>query len=812
MEKENLIEDIHSRERVIQTIDGALSRPFGEVYFLHGISPPDSEEGDQILPVLGICHPDPMDSRMTMFLTTWMTSPIIFSQTPVAEDIPGSTPVRYEWISLADLCLRYQQVFICSFDTRLRTPYSAECSWHWGDLVEKVEDPKAKGKKESKGKEKKTEVSQPTLGVPSRGQDRGVFPPFLMKIDPQSLAETSAASSEYFSLSVNLQSDLVLLPQPSDDQEPNEPVTNSFGVIDDSVLVIQEIRTDSLEPLVMRVQLAKEDLCFPINRVTFNIPLQRLPQEPVLFWVRLFTKSSVFFSFHAPVPIEVMDAKTTWQSTGGVVWELTSTTLPTYAKSEQLLFRIPLQLTSPPSESMEAGTVLVPQDDSVLVFLHTSNRAITDTISLVAIDHLTGHSRVLPTISGNCFHLASNQQVTLVARCFHTSLNIPEFSWKATLLSRRPLVPPESKIGSCLVATEKGSKQRYFGSYAANNQLRIFRDVLTAEITDFPLALRLSCLPLVDEDERINFRTEESKAEVAEHLWFIARIYRRSDRQLIHEYSARSLLQIYLLNRDGLTPEGDGEDPMAATASDKKSAKSSKTEKKKKGEVEAVDFILDVVLDPTRMRIPPDWKSRFPFKFRKYQSRSELGAMDEKLNESVGGVADGGGAPSEMQFHWQLDVLAGKILKMQHDTFDLERYAALKNKWEEEAPGRRARALTARSYWNTRREAGASESREQYNDSVIEKLATDLSEALEKDETAIAAKERQLRFLPQVSFPSLPPPSPSPTLTLLSIGSIKWQSLRARNLFRRTSFSKKRRTCRLRSRGGKRLPLTTATS
>lgn len=736
MEKENLIRDIHIREAIIEKISEALSRPFGEVYYLHAIS--SNEGNDRIIPVLGACHPDPSDPLSTMVLIKWVISAMVYSDAPGSEDVPGSTPVSYEWVLLRDLCTNYREVYLCGLDSRLRTPYCAEWSWHWGDIPDKVEDGKGKGKKEkeAKPKDKKGVDNSTPLGVPFRGQDRGIFPPVLLKIDPKALTENPDTS--YFSLSVNIQSDLALLQGDHD-----RPAKSTFTVPDDAVLVLQEIRTDNEEPLVMKVQLAKEDLSYPTNRVTFNIPLQRFPRDPVLFWVRLFTKASIFMSFHSPAPIEIMEAKNIWQNTGGQVWELSGTTLPTYAKTEQLLFRIPIQF-SPSQDGTSA-----PGDDSVLLFLHTSNRAVMDTLSLVVIDQTTGNSRVLPNINGNCFHLTPSDQITVIARCFHSSLNIPEFSWKASVLSRMALIPPDSKM-NCLITTEKGSKQRYFGSYASNNALRIFRDVISVDTSDFPISLRLSFLPLInDSSENINLRDGSSKADVTEHLWFIARIYRKSDRKLLHEYSARSLLQIYLLERDNLTPEQDGNEAEVEKKGGGKAPKGG-GDKKKKGEVDAVEFILDVLLDETKMTIPAEWRSRYPFKFRKYQTISELGDMDEKLNEGVDGQQ-----PHchirDIQFHWQLDVLAGKILKMQHDTYDLERYAAMKNKWEDDAPGRRSRALAGRSYWTTRITAMTSNS-SSIDDHLVDKLIPDLAEALEKEESLIGQKERQLKFLSSVCF------------------------------------------------------------
>ena len=52
----------------------------------------------------------------------------------------------------------------------------------------------------------------------------------------------------------------------------------------------------------------------------------------------------------------------------------------------------------------------------------------------------------------------------------------------------------------------------------------------------------------------------------------------------------------------------------------------------------------------------------------------------------------------QSRFIWTIDVLAGTVVQMAHDTYDVERRLKLKNGWEEMTPGRGARANAAVTY------------------------------------------------------------------------------------------------------------------
>ena len=82
-------------------------------------------------------------------------------------------------------------------------------------------------------------------------------------------------------------------------------------------------------------------------------------------------------------------------------------------------------------------------------------------------------------------------------------------------------------------------------------------------------------------------------------------------------------------------------------------------------------------------------------------------------------------------------------MRVQHDLYDLERYAAIKNKWDEEEGGRRSKGHNARMYMNLR----AGRPVEEEGVTAISELA----ESLGKDEAMLQAREDVLALLPVVS-------------------------------------------------------------
>jgi hypothetical protein len=259
---------------------------------------------------------------------------------------------------------------------------------------------------------------------------------------------------------------------------------------------------------------------------------------------------------------------------------------------------------------------------------------------------------------------------------------------------------------------EHGPLHRYRGQYMANNRLKIVGDVISADATSFPIAFRFSTetlsstpvsSPRVEEEQE--GKEEETKTVTSsthdDHLAFVIKIYRLPSRTLVRELSGRNLAQHYLLDKDQLvdsSEEEEGEGGGGHTGGggkdkDKKDSSGKKDKKKggKGGEEvpsDALEFLLEVVVDDTRMIIPAAWKSRYPYRFHQADGSTVPESAVSALERSEVAAS----------FTWQLDILAGKVYQLRHDTFDLEHFAAVKNEWEEASHGREERAAAALAY------------------------------------------------------------------------------------------------------------------
>jgi hypothetical protein len=200
--------------------------------------------------------------------------------------------------------------------------------------------------------------------------DTGALPPVLLRIaspaffspvqtDPEaqsaledqsqamaSLQPTSPSApllkpfSSHLSLWVAVHADL---PLPSE----GEGEGDAAALPSDVVVVLQEISSSSRpseDPLVMRVELSRSQ-GLPIARASFHIPAERVrPTEPLLFWVRLFTTSSVYLTFGCGVEVAVGEAEAIWTGLGeGRSCIVREGEAPSTAQgTEQLVFQVPL--------------------------------------------------------------------------------------------------------------------------------------------------------------------------------------------------------------------------------------------------------------------------------------------------------------------------------------------------------------------------------------------------------------------------------------------------------------------------------------
>jgi hypothetical protein len=150
---------------------------------------------------------------------------------------------------------------------------------------------------------------------------------------------------------------------------------------DDVVLVLQEIREDDAEPLVMRVSLSPSCLVTPVTRTTFHIPTSRIEHSPnggrLTFWVRLFTRASVMMTFASCCSLSLGPAESIWASSEeGVVSVIDGESGPIRANLEAILFRtaylapapVPTPVPTPapaPVEAEAAAEGRAPADAAV---------------------------------------------------------------------------------------------------------------------------------------------------------------------------------------------------------------------------------------------------------------------------------------------------------------------------------------------------------------------------------------------------------------------------------------------------------------
>ena len=588
---------------------------------------------------------------------------------------------------------------------------------------------------------------------------------------PLNMTMTSSASSPV--VTGASKKDLVPLAPPSPAEDPT-PGGGSCILPSDVIIVLQELRTDNKEPLVMRIELSPAAK-IPITRTTFHIPCDRIERSgKLVFWVRIFSKASLHLRVACAVPVVVGDVEDVWAGLGGSVLVREGEAAPSRANTEQLLFRVPLQICA--SESPERMGVLFEgggtgtggdaceldplpgsgagagggggggledrKDCFVTAFLHIPDRKAARSVSIL-LGASKGETVSLPRIDGNYYLLSGPPSClrTLIGRCFvgdahnrtPSSAMLPAFKWKLVVISWVPLeTPTPASLSPSIV---RGLQQRYRGVYRPNKRLILFRDVYSLDPLSFPLALRITTLPLRSTSLVVETLSSSSSGSgrgsigpsngpsegdlclnIAEDVSIIVRIYRKSDRQLVSESRARGVVQLYQIALEGLllpqdhAPVSAPDTPTKPRKAPSKKAGDIKTALGKKNSVgDEVEFILECSLDETAMVVPPHWHSRVPFSFSLDASdattacsqaicRKGKDSPDEKLVQVVSCLPSFGPSAYQPQFQWQVDVLAGSVGEVSHDTFDLERQVEWKNGWEEASQGRAERAAAAMAY------------------------------------------------------------------------------------------------------------------
>lgn len=515
-ERAVIVSSIDQRERRIAEMEAIIKRQVFEEAFL--LVCKDADGVVNVHPVLGLCFTNDDGTSSTLadirVLIHWATGappPLLAEKKLSPEELvkesvldkmkretpplPQSTPLQQSWVSLSSLV--HMDTFIFALDTRLKTKHSAALGWHWNAPAVAI-DPKAAKDPKAKG------GVAPALANDAECIHPGQLPPVFLKInttaffvspapvvsdttDDETKAALAAQASElqsfqdesgaalavqkiplssHLSISINIHADMLV---------------EQSSIPSHVVVVLQEFLPRDHDPLVMRVELSRLQ-GIPLMRATFHIPAANVHQtEPMLFWVRLFTTSSVYLTFGCGVEVAVGEAGDIWAGIGGSVLTREGESGATMESTEQMLFKIPLQL----QDQTE------PSDDTAVSFVHTSSRAVGECISTLFVGDgprsLTENGLVYPRIEHNVLKVSSTIPRLLIGRVFPDgSTHIPPFKWKVTVLTKKPLSEPIAPVAVGPVTT------KFSGKYIPNHELVLFRDVMAIDKNSFPAAFRIS--------------------------------------------------------------------------------------------------------------------------------------------------------------------------------------------------------------------------------------------------------------------------------------------------------------------------------
>lgn len=620
-------------------------------------------------------------------------------------------------------------VSVVSFETRSRASQTQQMHWAWSAPAEAAADAGSKGgKPPAKGKEKKSAAADSggaqltPLGVPIAGSDQGVFPPTILHVDVRSLLKLQAVPNveeasctegeevapvenpepspieetalqvesaiggvekpdpaEYIAVVVYLQGEILdalndaasppAVPD-ADEKEAGQghvAVTTPM-VADDVVLVLQEIRRDEDEPLVMRVALSQASLITPVTRTTFHIPISRISSSPnegnLTFWVRLFTKSSVMMSFASPCPLSLGPAETVWQSSDeGVATVIDGESNAVRSNIESIIFRAsflapvptvdepPRAEDSPAVEAADTAEAAIDKPETenpepiseppvpvvddiasahnksssyvagnrVLAFLHVTDRRANSFLSLVELSG--GYPEVctsLPRLCGNIVQLTpavsaagpipGQLAMSVLGKCFLSkdANHLSGFKWKLILLSRKdvPLTTKWSSIPPPSAGPTVPTAIKRFAGSYTPNNKLV---LFRDEFSGV-----LSDAPVAVRVSLLPFSYKEEAVSGTENdVWLKIRLINPMSRAVVREYRGRGVVPIYAIDLKQFIPtegEGTAAPPAKGKKDDKKGGKGAPAE-------ETVNFIVECVLDDTVMAVPQKWRSRFPYSY-----------------------------------------------------------------------------------------------------------------------------------------------------------------------------------------------------
>lgn len=449
----------------------------------------------------------------------------------------------------------------------------------------------------------------------------------------------------------------------------------------DTVLLIQEVRFDTEEPLVFIMEL-KETSQFPIMSKSFTIPKHKLPTDgsQMLFWMRLFTKSSVYVCVNTAVEAVIGLAEDIWPMAKGYpTFVREGDTTVTVDDTDQLLFRLPLSVQQ---VQREEGVKI---NGKALAYLHVTDAHLEQHNHLLLVNHKngqsTGHEDLLD-LQGQLIDFYGKQGLgeILMGYCHPIAANhqVSKFHWKLVILSFLPLAEPSRPINEVAVS------QRYTGRYFANNKFKLFRDVYSFDKTTFPLALKLTVVPLEEMDVPI-----------------VLKMYRKGDDKVIAEYSSDNVILVYFQDISKFLEDAPDAAAVAAAAAP---AKGAKDKKNATPTVDSVDLVFECTLSTEHVEnLPEACFSRFPHAFddlfeKGNEEDTRPGAQVNKNTVDQQKELLAIKPPTQALLRWTLDILSGTVVQVQHDISTLVKFAGMKNAWEDKSSGETERATAAITY------------------------------------------------------------------------------------------------------------------
>lgn len=786
--RDKVIDSILTRERKIVKTSTALAAEQSSINFI-GFVDKDTQ-GIRILPVLGVSYPIYRRDNllMVLLLVRWRVGEpqeTPFSPNPNPDDpfygkirgvddgpLPLTTPLHYEWMSVDQLVK--QGAFLISMDTNMYTNTETDFAARWVSTAPAVVPPPVTEKaaaKEKPPKGGKAAAAKEIVATEAPVADTefysepGSIPITLFKLNVNEFFVSSSADREqrtsnrkssirvtqtldksvvemdesvnslvprhkylHFTLAVHL--DAVVEYKETAGPIPGGGSKQGGPIPGNTVVVLQEFRTDNAEPLCFLMEL-KSDSYLPIVSKTFGISqkqlLQRDPTKPIVFWMRLFSSASVFIKFYSEVSMTVGPAETIWSEMGKKIFVRDGVCPDVPEQTQQLIFRLPLVAVAATPADASVPSVAAPTHVAA-VFLHIKERVIESIISTGCVPSIADSDSFVPFArnQGNIVQLSEDPTGApiLIGRAFPSrdlKTGIPSFKWKLLILSEMQVKEPaKSSIH------EEKVTQKYSGKYVANNENLLFRDVYSFERSSFPIAFRL----LSKKNRSVEARGSQQQIALMKHLTqnkkiqaalknalklpratevsLIVRAYRLPDNKLVGEYKGGETVLCYFQDLKSCLPDGEGEPPLGAAAaavSVKKDAKVPAGKGPAKGGAvvaapETVDVLIECLLDESRMQLPMHWQSRFPHVFDDLMPSSEAASEGAVLNSiEAQSKCLNVKPPVDILMSWKMDILAGRVTNVSHDTRRLVEQAAVKNSWEASAAGRAERAVAALAFY-----------------------------------------------------------------------------------------------------------------